>query len=143
MSYIEKARQNRANAEKAQAFDTLNQQHRDRQAYDAGAGDAYTEVEQQLMARAQQEAMQRQIAEASQQQMFANQDVRGPAEIPVLPAPRESYAGDNGLAAATVQQNMRDSAYNTAIAQASSDGNMSEDYINQLVEQELLQRGGL
>jgi hypothetical protein len=104
MGLLDLVRQNKLNAEKAQAFDSLQQRQREKQVYETGANDAYTDVERALMQRAQ----------------------------PTSP----------GLAA-TVQQTMRDNAYATALARAQREGNMSEEYINQLVEQELSKVGGL
>lgn len=64
MSYIEKAKQNKANADKAAAFDELQRREQQRLNYDAGAKDAYTAVEMEMMRRAQEQAMQRQMQEA-------------------------------------------------------------------------------
>lgn len=64
MSYIEKARQNKANAEKAAAFDNMQQQARDRDMRSAGANEAYTAVEREMMRRAQEQQMQQQMADA-------------------------------------------------------------------------------
>ena len=95
--------------QKADAYDAINQQNRERHIYDTGASNAYTNVEQALAKRAEQAAMRQQA--------------------------------DAGLAA-SIQQNMRQNAYNRALAQAQQDDNMSEDYINLLVERELSKSGG-
>jgi hypothetical protein len=64
MSYIEKAKQNKANAEKAAAFDAQQMAAREQQVYDRGLGDAYTAVEREMMRRAQEQQMQQQMADA-------------------------------------------------------------------------------
>jgi len=143
MGILDMARRNKMNAEKAQAFDELQQRRRDKQVYETGASDAYTDVERALMSRMQQNAMQQKIYDAARNQMFVNQDVRGPAPTSTLPAPKESDAYNGGLASA-MQSQMRDTAYATALAQAQRDGKLSDEaYINQLVEKELQKTGGL
>jgi hypothetical protein len=128
MSYIAKAEQNRVNAEKARAFDESAQQQRDQQTYDAGATDAYTDVERALMARA-----------AMQQPVYGEpQNLYAPPESTYSQAPVRG----EGLAA-SIQQNIIDNAYSKALMQAQQDGNMSEEYINILVDRELSKLGGL
>lgn len=61
MSYIEKARQNKINADKAAAFDDQQRREQQRLDYDAGAKDAYTAVELEMMRRAQEQAIDRQM----------------------------------------------------------------------------------
>lgn len=65
MSYIEKAKQNKANAEKAAAFDAQQQSAREQQVYDKGLGDAYTAVEREMMRKAQEREMDRQMQQAA------------------------------------------------------------------------------
>lgn len=57
MSYIEKARQNRITAEKAAAFDKMQQDRREQDVYTRGSNDAYSSVEQELLRRAERQAM--------------------------------------------------------------------------------------
>jgi hypothetical protein len=64
MSYIEKAKQNKANAEKAAAFDQMEQQRREQEVYAKGNNDAYSAVEREMMRRAQEQRMQEQMADA-------------------------------------------------------------------------------
>lgn len=65
MSYIEKAKQNKANADKAAAFDNMQRKAKEQQVYDSGLKDAYGAVEQEMMRRAQEQAMDRQMREAA------------------------------------------------------------------------------
>ena len=55
MSYIENAKQNQMNAEKARAFDKLQQEQREKQIYDTGANDTVAELEMAIMKRQQQQ----------------------------------------------------------------------------------------
>lgn len=59
MSYLEQARRNKANAEKAQAFDAMQQQGRERELYDFGRSDGTNEAmaafEQELINRLRQQ----------------------------------------------------------------------------------------
>jgi hypothetical protein len=64
MSYIEKAKQNKANADKAAAFDAQQKTAREQQVYDKALGDAYTAVEREMMRKAAEQQMQQQMAEA-------------------------------------------------------------------------------
>lgn len=64
MSYIEKAKQNKANADKAVAFDQMQQGRREQQVYDKALGDAYTAVEREMMRKAAEQQMQQQMTEA-------------------------------------------------------------------------------
>jgi hypothetical protein len=64
MSYIEKARQNKANAEKAAAFDQMQKQQREENLYIQGTNDAYSAVEREMMRRAQEQRMQEQMTDA-------------------------------------------------------------------------------
>ena len=58
MSYIEKAKQNKMNSEKARAFDKLQQEQREKQIYDTGANDTVAELEMAIMKRQQQNQQQ-------------------------------------------------------------------------------------
>lgn len=53
MSYIERARQNKVMAEKAAAYDQLEQRRREQDVYSRGTNDAYSAVEQELLRRTQ------------------------------------------------------------------------------------------
>lgn len=55
MSYIEKVKQNKVTAEKAAAFDRLQQEMRDQDLYNMGGNDAYASVERELMRRVSQQ----------------------------------------------------------------------------------------
>lgn len=55
MSYIEQARINKANAEKAAAFDNMQKSNREQSLYDQGSNDAVSEIERQLQERVRQE----------------------------------------------------------------------------------------
>ena len=65
MSYIEKARQNKANADKAAAFDQMQKQQREENLYIQGTNDAYSAVEREMMRRAEEQAMDRKMQEAA------------------------------------------------------------------------------
>lgn len=53
MSYIEKSRQNKVNAEKAASFDRMQQARREEDLYAQGSNDAYSAVERELMRKAE------------------------------------------------------------------------------------------
>ena len=53
MSYIEKSRQNKVNAEKAASFDRMQQTRREEDLYAQGSNDAYSAVERELMRKAE------------------------------------------------------------------------------------------
>ena len=55
MSYVEKAKQNQMNSEKARAFDKLQQEQREKQIYDTGASDTVAELERAILKRQEQQ----------------------------------------------------------------------------------------
>lgn len=130
---------NQVTAEKARALDNLVKTLEKEQVYkegaQIGANDAYRAVERTLMERI---AAQQQPYTVAQNFAFVGQDDRSAVPAAATLTTPKSTEYEPGLAEAiAIQNNIKANAYARSLFKAESDGNMSEENINKLVEQEL------
>jgi len=67
MSAIEMAKQNAIARQKAAELDSMKERERSQQIYDSGLMDAYSAVEREMMRKAQEQVVNRQMQQAAQQ----------------------------------------------------------------------------
>jgi hypothetical protein len=155
MSYTEKAKQNKINADKAAAYDQLARAQQEQQVYRQGSNDAYSAVEREMMRKAEQDLMDKRMAEAAAKYAPVNTstsfgDFLKGVNATLKEKTSAIFGGSPGGLAdtvrapsqydaqgAAVKKDMEDAALNNAIQNATASGDRSEDNINRLLEIEL------